>query len=310
MWKALIDRELGFRLFTPEVLEAVRDSKVLVIGCGGNGSVLDLLVRVGFSHFGMIDGDYVEDTNLNRLPFNRSAVGMPKPLAWEEHLKSITPDITAQGWHKFLTRGDGPWLAGLLRGEGWKDDERPVDLVFLGTTSPEANLVAGRCCAMTHTRMIIGPASSGSWIVGTFRNAEDDVTLEQLAGFETENTLLENIDYQALKPAYVKALNYPGRVEKLLPGVAKAMWEGSLSARSCGIFVRMTNAAMTFEAVKNIAEMHHLPVDGTSITFLPRVQIFDPYSGCSYYYDIQEQKIGIPNWLTRSIEWHDYLNNS
>ena len=308
MWKALIDRESGFRLFTPEVLKAVRDSKVLVIGCGGNGTVLDLLVRVGFTHFGMIDGDYVEDTNLNRLPFNRDAVGKPKTLAWEEHLKSINPDITAQGWHQFLSCKDGPWLAGLLRGEGWNADDRPVDLVFLGTTSTEANLVAGRCCAMTHTRMIIGPASSGSWIVGTFRHGEDDVTLEQLAGFGTDFTLLENIDYAALKPAYVKALNYPGRSEKLQPGVAKAMREGTLPARSCGIFVRMTNAAMAFEAVKNIADMHHLPVDGTSITFLPKVQIFDPYSGCSYYYDIQEQKIGIPSWLTRSIAWQDYQN--
>ncbi len=306
MWDALIDRETGFRLFTPQVLEAIKNSKILAIGCGGNGSVLDLLVRVGFTSFGMIDGDSVEDTNLNRLPFTLESVGMSKPAAWKKHLRAINPDIIAESWEKNLTKHDGPWLAGLLRGEGWSHDSRPVDLVFLGTTSPEANLVAGRCCAAAGTRMIIGPASSGSWIAGTFRHGKNDVNMEQLAGFGTENIPLENIDYASLVPAYLKALDYPGRAEKLQPGVGKAMRTGSLPARSCGIFVRMTNAAMAFEAVKNIADMHGLQTDGTSITFLPRVQIFDPYSGCSYYYDIQKQQIGIPNWLDRSVTWQSW----
>ena len=89
---------------------------------------------------------------------------MHKPDAWIRHMKSVNPDITVQGWNRELRCTDGAWLAGLLRGEGWEDDTQPVDLVFLGTTSPEANLVAGRCCAQAHVRMIIGPASSGSWM--------------------------------------------------------------------------------------------------------------------------------------------------
>jgi len=306
MWDALIDRETGFRMFTPEVLDAVRKSKILAIGCGGNGSVLDLLVRSGFTSFGMLDGDCVEDTNLNRLPFCRDAIGMPKVHAWQRHLSAINPDIAAQAWHKYLKKEDGPWLEDLLRGKGWSNDEKPVDLVFLGTTSPEANLVAGRCCAKTGTRMIIGPASSGSWIVGTFRHGPGDVNMEQLAGFGTEGTPLEDIDYASLRMAYLKALDYPGRAGKLQPGIGRAMLEGRLSARSCGIFVRMTNAAMAFEAIKNIADMHGLGTDGTSITFLPAVQIFDPYSGCSYYYNIQSRQIGIPNWITRATDWQPW----
>ncbi len=306
MWNALINRESGFRLFTPEVLAAMRRCKVLAIGCCGIGSLVDLLVRTGFTHFGLIDGDVVEDTNLNRLPFTREHIGMHKPDAWIRHMKSVNPDITVQGWNRELRCTDGAWLAGLLRGEGWEDDTQPVDLVFLGTTSPEANLVAGRCCAQAHVRMIIGPASSGSWVVGTFRHGEGDPTLEELGSFGTEGTPLEDIDYASLRPAYVKALNYPGRAEKLQPGVAKAMWEGTLAARSCGIFVRMTNSAMAFEALKNVADMNGLPVDGTAITFLPKVQIFDPYSGCAYYYDIREQKIGLPDWMTREVRWEPW----
>lgn len=301
MWDALVDREAGFRLFSPEGLAALRHARVLLVGCGGNGSVADLLVRSGFTDFCLIDGDVVEDTNLNRLPFGRDAVGLPKVEAWHRHLCAINPDATVRGWHRNLCRHDGAWLANVLSGAAL--DNKPVDLVFLGSTDVEANLVTGRVCARAGVRMIIGPASSGGWIVGTFLHGRGDVTVESLGGFGTEQTPLEDIDYPALRLPYLKALNYPGRAGRLLPGVQQAMLAGTLPARSCGIFVRMTNAAMAFEAVKNLADMRGLPLDGTAITALPRVQIFDPYSGAAYYYDIQQQRIGIPDWLTGEIRW-------
>lgn len=341
MWEALVDREQGFRLFSREVLEAVRDTRVLIVGCGGNGAVADLLVRAGFEHFGLIDDDVVEDTNLNRLPFTRKAVGLSKVEAWRRHLLSINPDCDVSVWQRRVTRHDGGWFASVLHGAGWKEaadfpaglpgdgenatfSDADADvaeafarsaaspegrsaapgalLVFLGTTDPEANLVAGRICAAEHIRMIIGPASSGGWIVGTFVH-DDGVTLEGLARFGTEEIPLENIDYQALRPLYVRALAYPGRADRLRPGVGQAMIGGRLPARSCGIFVRMTNAAMAFEAVKNVAELHGLPVEGTAVVRLPVVQIFDPYSGCSYLFNAATGAIGIPDWLTGEVRW-------
>lgn len=303
MWEAIVDRETGFRLFRREVLETIRDCRVLIAGCGGNGSVADLLVRTGFTKFGLIDGDVVEDTNLNRLPFTREAVGLPKTEAWRRHLKAVNPDVEVSVWTRGVGRHDGPWFADVLAGRGWEEGGGPVDLVFLGTTDVEANLVIARCCAAAHVRMIIGPASSGSWIVGTFLHGEGDVTVESLADFGTEGQALEDIDYAALRPRYLKALDYPGRADKLLPGVARAMLSGSLAARSCGIFVRMTNAAMAFEAVKNAADMRGLSLDGARVVSLPQVQIFDPYSGCSYYYDIQRKTVGIPDWLSGDVRW-------
>ena len=306
MWEALIDRQEGFRLFSRDVLEKVRDCKVLMIGCGGNGAVADLLVRAGFTRFGLIDDDSVEDTNLNRLPFSTAEVGLPKVEAWRSHILSVNPDASVQGWKKALCRFDADWLRAVLRGEAWEADRDPVDLIFLGTTDAEANLLVGRIAAEEHVRTIIGPASSGSWVVGTFVHGEGDVTMESLGGFGTEGTALEDIDYAALRMKYVKALNYPGRADKLLPGIGAAMMKGELAARSCGIFVRMTNAAMAFEAVKNVAEMNGLPVDGTSVVRLPQVQIFNPYTGCSYYYDIQRQAVGFPDWRGSDIRWESW----
>ena len=306
MWEALINRQEGFRLFSRDVLEKVRETKVLLIGCGGNGSVVDMLVRAGFTRIGLIDGDHVEDTNLNRLPFTVREIGMPKVEAWKKHLLSINPDAVIQGWNKMLCRHDGEWLRGVLRGEHWEADEKAVDIVFLGTTCPEANLLAGRICAEEHVRTIIGPASSGSWVVGTFVHGEGDVTIESIGGLGTEGVPLENIDYKALRLKFMKALDYPGRENKLLPGVWDGMVQGKISARSCGIFVRMTNAAMAFEAIKNVADMNGLPVDGTSITRLPQVQIFNPYTGWSYYYDVQKKALGFPDWRSGDIHWEPW----
>lgn len=305
MWEALIDRQEGFRLFSRDVLEKIRECKVLIVGCGGNGTVADLLLRAGFTRFGLIDDDLVEDTNLNRLPFTMEEIGRPKVEAWRDHLLSINPDAVVQPWKKALCRHDADWLRAVLRGEAWEHDSDPVDLIFLGTTDAEANLLVGRIAAQEHVRTIIGPASSGSWVVGTFIHGEGDVTMESLGGFGTEDTPLEDIDYAALRMKYVKALNYPGRADKLLPGVGAAMMKGELAARSCGIFVRMTNAAMAFEAVKNVADMNGLPVDGSSIVRLPQVQIFNPYTGWSYYYDIQRQAVGFPDWRTNDIHWEE-----
>ncbi|MBQ9453623.1 MAG: ThiF family adenylyltransferase [Desulfovibrio sp.] len=304
MWDALVERETGFLLFTKDVLEKIRRTRVLLVGCGGNGTVADLLVRAGFTDFGFVDGDVVEDTNLNRLPFDREAVGLPKTEAWRRHVFSINPEATVRTWQKTVNRYDGDWLSDVLSGSD--GDGHPVDLVFLGTTDVEANLVVGRVCAESHTRMIIGPASSGSWIVGTFLHGEGDVTVESLAGFGTAGTPLPDIDYEPLRAIYRRVMNYPGRVGKLAPGVGEAMARGELAARSCGMFVRMTNAAMAFEAVKNVADMNGILLEGTAITALPVVQIFDPYSGAAYYYNILHQRIGIPNWLTGQTRWEPW----
>ena len=310
MWEAIVDRETGFRLFSREVLEKIRKTRVLITGCGGNGAVADLLLRAGFTRFGFIDGDTVEDTNLNRLPFTTNFIGLPKTEAWRRYLQSVNPEAEVSTWQRSITRRDGAWFSDILAGKGWEHGSDPVELVFLGTTDVEANLVAARCCAAAHVRMIIGPASSGGWIVGTFLHGEGDVTVEKLADFGTEGTRLEDIDYNALRPLYVKALNYPGRADRLAPGVGSAMLHGKLAARSCGIFTRMTNAAMAFEAVKNVADMHHLPLDGTRITALPQVQVFDPYTGCSYYYDIQRRTVGIPDWLSGTVRWEPWRGGS
>lgn len=292
-WNELVDRQQGFINFTPALHAALAESNVAIIGAGGNGAVLDLLVRSGFARFIIIDHDRVEGTNLNRLPFGRDAIGMPKTAAWEKYLHGVNPDCEVTVFERPISRNDGAWLTGTLSG---------VDLIFLGTTDPEANLVTGRVAATLGIRMIIGPASSGSCIVSTFTH-DDGLDVETLGGFGTAATPLEAIDYEALRPLYAKAMAFPGRKSNVTPETWSGLLTGSLSARSCGIFVRLTNAAMALEGIKNMAVLRGLPLERTAVVAMPEVQVFDPWSGCAYRFNVLTGAVGIPQWPDGTVRW-------
>jgi len=295
MWDAIISRQMGFLNFTPETAAAMRETVAAVVGTGGNGVVLDHLVRIGFEQFILIDPDVVEDTNLNRMPFTTDAIGMPKVEAWEHYLKSVNPNCRVRTYRHTICRFDGPWLTDILSG---------ANLAFLGTTSLEANLVASRVSARLGLRMIVGPASSGAYVVSTFVH-DNDITFEKVARFGTEHLELTEIDYNSLFPKFQELSFYPGRKRKLYPLVLQDVLAGRLG-RSCKVFVSLTNSAMAFEAVKNVIVMRGLPLDGTRIIAMPVFHIFDPYSGCAYYYHILNREIGIPDWLTGEIHWRPY----
>lgn len=292
-WDDLVTRQQGFINFTPELHAALRDARVAVIGAGGNGAVLDLLVRAGFTRFVILDPDIVEATNLNRLPFGRDAVGMHKTAAWEAHLRSINPLCQVEAHARSVCRNDGPWLTELLSG---------VDLIFLGTTDVEANLATSRIASGLGVRMIIGPASSGSCIVSTFTH-DNGLDAETLGRFGTAGTPLEDIDYEALRPLYAKAMAFPGRAGNVTPETWKGMLTGALPARSCGIFVRLTNAVMALEGIKNMAVLRGLPLERTKVVAMPEVQVFDPWSGCAYLFNVLTGAVGIPMWPDGEVRW-------
>lgn len=294
MWDALVDRQQGYLNFTPGLLAALRETRVAVLGCGGNGVVASHLVRLGFERFVLVDPDVVEPSNLNRLPFGAEAVGLPKVEAWRRYLLAVNPGCEISVHRRALTRRDGAWLDELLAG---------ADLACAGTTSVEANLLIGRACARLRRRLLVGPASSGAWVVSTFTH-EGGVTMESLLGLGTEAREMEDVDFAAVGPRLQALLWYPGRRRRYAPGVPEAVRSGELPARSCTIFVALANAAMAFEAVKNVAALRGLPWEGGGgVVAMPVLHVFDPCSGCAYYYDIQRRAVGIPDWLTGEVAW-------
>lgn len=81
-------------LIGEESLQLLQNANVLLFGVGGvGGFVAEALIRSGIGSLTIIDGDKVEDSNLNRQIFaNVNTVGKSKVEVAKERLLSINPN--------------------------------------------------------------------------------------------------------------------------------------------------------------------------------------------------------------------------
>jgi molybdopterin/thiamine biosynthesis adenylyltransferase len=103
----------------------LRDSKVLVVGAGGLGSpALLYLGAAGVGTIGIIDGDQVEISNLQRQVIHGDAdLGRPKVQSAADAVAAVNPHVTVRTYARRLTEEIAPELL-----EGY-------DLVLDGTDS-------------------------------------------------------------------------------------------------------------------------------------------------------------------------------
>lgn len=113
-------------------------SKVVIVGCGANGSVLaNHLARAGVGYLRLIDRDYVELNNLHRqLLFDEEDVRerIPKAVAAARHLQHINSDITVEA--EVVDFNAGNALALL----------QDADVVLDGTDNFEARYLINDVC--------------------------------------------------------------------------------------------------------------------------------------------------------------------
>jgi len=85
--------------------EKLLNAKVLVVGAGGLGSpVLLYLAAAGIGTIGIIDGDVVDVTNLQRQVIHSTkAVGLAKVLSAKERIEALNPDIKVLCFEQRLT---------------------------------------------------------------------------------------------------------------------------------------------------------------------------------------------------------------
>lgn len=76
--------------------ENIRQASVLVVGCGGLGSMVTLfLAGAGVGKLTLVDADSVELSNLHRqLAFRESDIDQPKAQALKNQLSSLNSEIT------------------------------------------------------------------------------------------------------------------------------------------------------------------------------------------------------------------------
>lgn len=83
----------------------LKKARVLVVGAGGLGSpVLLYLAAAGIGQIGIIDGDVLEVSNLQRqILFNTDDIGKPKALVAKEKVKALNPHINVIAYQEVLT---------------------------------------------------------------------------------------------------------------------------------------------------------------------------------------------------------------
>lgn len=143
-------RQIRFAQFGQAGQDKLTAASVLLVGCGGLGTILaDLLVRAGVGNLHLVDRDYVELSNLQRqMLFDTDDVTqrLPKVVAAENTLRRVNPEIALTATVGELTAANiADWLA-------------PVDLVIDGTDNLATRYLVNDACVSAGKPWIYGAA--------------------------------------------------------------------------------------------------------------------------------------------------------
>lgn len=114
------------------------DAGVLIVGAGGLGSPAALyLAAAGVGRIGLVDGDVVDLSNLQRQIIHTTAgVGTPKVESAAAAIRALNPDVTVETHHTTLGTGN---VADLIA---------PYDLVIDATDNFAAKFLINDACVL------------------------------------------------------------------------------------------------------------------------------------------------------------------
>ena len=106
----IFDRNIG--LFGEEGQEKLLDATVMVVGLGGvGGFACEGIARAGAGTLILVDGDVVDETNLNRqIIADRTTVGRPKTEIMAERIGRIRPEARLYAKQGFVSEENLPDL--------------------------------------------------------------------------------------------------------------------------------------------------------------------------------------------------------
>ena len=86
------------RALGEKLISELQQHKFCVVGCGGTGALFaEMLVRTGAEKITLIDGDRVDESNLNRvISFVHEDVGIPKVDVLKSRLEGVNSSITVK----------------------------------------------------------------------------------------------------------------------------------------------------------------------------------------------------------------------
>lgn len=123
--------------------QSFKDASVLVIGAGGLGSpCLLYLAAAGIGHVGIVDGDTVDESNLQRqIIHGTSTVGVSKCESAKQRILDINPNVNVRTYEKELTSETALDIL-----QGGFEEGRPYDVVIDGSDNfPTKYLINDAC---------------------------------------------------------------------------------------------------------------------------------------------------------------------
>ena len=126
--------------------ERLLGSRVLIVGMGGLGSPAALyLAAAGVGTIGMVDGDCVSITNLQRQVIHSTTdIGQPKTLSAERKIRELNPDVTVERHDCFLSEDNA------------LDIIRQYDFILDGTDNFSAKYLINDACIMLDKPFCMG----------------------------------------------------------------------------------------------------------------------------------------------------------
>ena len=118
--------------------EKIKNGKVLVVGAGGLGAPVALyLAAAGVGTIGIIDGDVVDISNLQRQVIHFTAdVDKPKVESAKEKMLALNPNVKVKTYHDFL------------RADNALDIIKEYDFVVDGTDNFPVKFLINDACVM------------------------------------------------------------------------------------------------------------------------------------------------------------------
>jgi len=126
--------------------ERLKDASVLVIGAGGLGSpCLLYLSAAGVGHVGIVDGDTVDESNLQRqIIHGTSTLGKTKCSSAQERIADINPHVNVRLYEEEFTSES----ALRILGDGFSEDKPCYDIVIDGSDNFPTKYLINDACDM------------------------------------------------------------------------------------------------------------------------------------------------------------------
>lgn len=103
LYNQMISRQK--EVFTDNEQQKLRNTPVVVVGCGGlGGTIIEQLVRAGFENLTIIDQDVFDKTNLNRqIRSNLDTIGKSKVETTKNAMLKINPNLNITSYDSTVT---------------------------------------------------------------------------------------------------------------------------------------------------------------------------------------------------------------